>query len=235
MTTLSPDTALSTLVREGSRAEHSDAEGSTFMTELLAGRLDGAGYAHYLAVLRPVYAALEGGWPEARRRPGRRGFRRPGPRAAGGPRRRSRPLDPGGGARRLKPGGRCLRRPDRGDPRGPEALRGAPLHALPRRPVRWAGDRAGPRPRLRARAARGRALLRLRGHPQAEALQGRLPRPARRAPAGRGRQGRGARRGQGGLRPQRRPLRRALALIVHPYCSSTSGSAGGPGISSARR
>lgn len=60
MTTLSPDTALSTLVREGSRAEHSDAEGSTFMTELLAGRLDGAGYAHYLAVLRPVYAALEG-------------------------------------------------------------------------------------------------------------------------------------------------------------------------------
>lgn len=59
MTTLSPDTSLSTLVREGSRAEHSDAEGSSFMTELLAGRLDGAGYAHYLAVLRPIYAALE--------------------------------------------------------------------------------------------------------------------------------------------------------------------------------
>lgn len=59
MTTLSPDTALSTLVRDGSRAEHSDAEGSTFMSELLAGRIDPAGYAHYLAVLRPIYAALE--------------------------------------------------------------------------------------------------------------------------------------------------------------------------------
>ena len=60
MTTISPDTALSALVREGSKAEHEDAEGSTFMSELLAGRIDGPGYAHYLAVLRPVYAALEG-------------------------------------------------------------------------------------------------------------------------------------------------------------------------------
>ncbi len=60
MTTISPDTALSALVREGSKAEHEDAEGSTFMSELLAGRIDGAGYARYLAVLLPVYAALEG-------------------------------------------------------------------------------------------------------------------------------------------------------------------------------
>lgn len=59
MTTLSPDTALSALVRDGSRAEHQDAEGSTFMSELLGGRVAAAGYAHYLTVLRPVYAALE--------------------------------------------------------------------------------------------------------------------------------------------------------------------------------
>lgn len=59
MTTIAPDTSLSTLVREGSKIEHEDAEGSTFMSELLGGRIDGAGYAHYLAVLRPVYAALE--------------------------------------------------------------------------------------------------------------------------------------------------------------------------------
>lgn len=59
MTTTAPGTPLSTLVREGSRTEHTAAEGSSFMTELLAGRIDAAGYAHYLAVLRPVYAALE--------------------------------------------------------------------------------------------------------------------------------------------------------------------------------
>lgn len=59
MTTISQETPLSVLVREGSKAEHQAAEGSSFMSELLAGRIDGAGYAHYLAVLRPVYAALE--------------------------------------------------------------------------------------------------------------------------------------------------------------------------------
>lgn len=52
-------TPLSTLLREGSRAEHTAAEGSSFMSELLAGRVNGAGYAHYLSVLRRVYAALE--------------------------------------------------------------------------------------------------------------------------------------------------------------------------------
>lgn len=59
MTTIAPDTPLSTLVRDGSKAEHEAAEGSSFMSELLAGRIDAAGYAHYLAVLRPVYVALE--------------------------------------------------------------------------------------------------------------------------------------------------------------------------------
>ncbi|NYF97289.1 heme oxygenase (biliverdin-producing) [Janibacter cremeus] len=59
ISTPAPIITLSTLVREGSKVEHEAAEGSTFMSELLAGRLDAEGYAHYLAVLRPVYAALE--------------------------------------------------------------------------------------------------------------------------------------------------------------------------------
>lgn len=59
MTALTSDTSLSVLVREGSRAEHTAAEGSSFMSELLDGRIAPAGYAHSLAVLRPVYAALE--------------------------------------------------------------------------------------------------------------------------------------------------------------------------------
>lgn len=40
-------------------AEHREAEGSLFMTELLDGRLDRQGYAAYLLRLRVVYAALE--------------------------------------------------------------------------------------------------------------------------------------------------------------------------------
>jgi heme oxygenase len=52
--------SLSALLRAGSQAEHTAAEGSTFMSELLAGRIDAAGYAHYLALLRRVYEALEG-------------------------------------------------------------------------------------------------------------------------------------------------------------------------------
>ena len=51
---------LSALLREGSAAEHQDAEGSSFMTELLAGRVSREGYAVYLSCLRQVYAALEG-------------------------------------------------------------------------------------------------------------------------------------------------------------------------------
>ena len=53
-------TSLSALLRTGSQAEHTAAEGSTFMSELLAGRIDGAGYAHFLGLLRRVYEALEG-------------------------------------------------------------------------------------------------------------------------------------------------------------------------------
>lgn len=46
-------------MREGSRVEHEAAEGSTFVTGLLAGRVDREGYATYLRRLRAVYAAME--------------------------------------------------------------------------------------------------------------------------------------------------------------------------------
>lgn len=50
---------LSLAMREGSRAEHEAAEGSTFMAELLDGRLNATAYADLLLRLRRVYAALE--------------------------------------------------------------------------------------------------------------------------------------------------------------------------------
>lgn len=52
--------SLSALLRTGSQSEHTQAENVGFMTELLQGRVNESGYAHYLASLRPVYAALEG-------------------------------------------------------------------------------------------------------------------------------------------------------------------------------
>jgi heme oxygenase len=50
---------LSTAMRDGSRAEHEAAEGSTFMSELLEGRLDVQAHTDLLLRLRSVYAALE--------------------------------------------------------------------------------------------------------------------------------------------------------------------------------
>jgi heme oxygenase len=52
-------TSLSAAMREGSRAEHEAAEGSSFMGELLEGRVSEEGYAAYLLRLRAVYAAME--------------------------------------------------------------------------------------------------------------------------------------------------------------------------------
>ncbi|MET1061598.1 MAG: biliverdin-producing heme oxygenase [Aeromicrobium sp.] len=52
--------SLSALLRSGSQAEHTAAESSSFMSELLAGGVAQAGYAHYLGLLRRVYEALEG-------------------------------------------------------------------------------------------------------------------------------------------------------------------------------
>lgn len=50
---------LSALMREGSRVQHTAAETSSFMGELLAGRVNKQGYADYLLRLRKVYVALE--------------------------------------------------------------------------------------------------------------------------------------------------------------------------------
>jgi heme oxygenase (biliverdin-producing, ferredoxin) len=50
---------LSAAMRDGSKAEHEAAEGSAFMTELLAARVSARGYADYLLRLRVVYATLE--------------------------------------------------------------------------------------------------------------------------------------------------------------------------------
>lgn len=52
-------TPLSVMMRTGSQAEHTAAESSVFMAELLAGRVDEGGYAAYLARYARVYAALE--------------------------------------------------------------------------------------------------------------------------------------------------------------------------------
>ncbi|WP_307855893.1 biliverdin-producing heme oxygenase [Nocardioides faecalis] len=64
MTTLAPNAAtdvvpLSRAMREGSMSEHQAAEGSTYMSELLDGKLVAAGYADLLLRLRRVYGALE--------------------------------------------------------------------------------------------------------------------------------------------------------------------------------
>ena len=53
------DLALSAAMREGSMAEHQAAEDSSFMSELLGGRVNERGYADYLLRLRVAYAAME--------------------------------------------------------------------------------------------------------------------------------------------------------------------------------
>ncbi|HEY0187534.1 MAG TPA: biliverdin-producing heme oxygenase [Cellulomonas sp.] len=50
---------LSTLLRTGTRSEHEAAEGSTFVEDLLAGRLTVRAYADLALQLRTVYGALE--------------------------------------------------------------------------------------------------------------------------------------------------------------------------------
>jgi len=59
MTVLPTETGLSVQMRDGSQAEHKDAEGSSFMSCLLDGQVNETGYTEYLAMLRPIYAALE--------------------------------------------------------------------------------------------------------------------------------------------------------------------------------
>jgi heme oxygenase (biliverdin-producing, ferredoxin) len=60
---------LSVLLRTGTRDEHEAAEGSTFVEDLLAGRLTVQAYADLAAQLRTVYAALEEVGEQVRRTP----------------------------------------------------------------------------------------------------------------------------------------------------------------------
>ena len=61
MTVLDESTrlSLSTAMREGSMAEHQEAEDSAYMSELLGGKVNEQGYADYLLRLRVVYATME--------------------------------------------------------------------------------------------------------------------------------------------------------------------------------
>ena len=54
-----PLPSLSAAMRDGSQAEHQQAEGSTFMAALLDGQVNEQGYADYLRCLRTAYAAME--------------------------------------------------------------------------------------------------------------------------------------------------------------------------------
>lgn len=51
--------SLSLAMRDGSRAEHDAAEQSPYISELLAGRVNTAGYVDYLLRLQVVYTAIE--------------------------------------------------------------------------------------------------------------------------------------------------------------------------------
>lgn len=57
--TATTELSLSALMRQGSRVEHEEAENSSFMSRLLNGGVDAAGYTQYLLRYREVYRALE--------------------------------------------------------------------------------------------------------------------------------------------------------------------------------
>ncbi|GEE00989.1 putative heme oxygenase [Gordonia spumicola] len=58
-TVVAPEDTLSAAMKKGSAAEHDQAEGSSFMSDLLGGKMPADGYVAYLRRLRPVYEALE--------------------------------------------------------------------------------------------------------------------------------------------------------------------------------
>ncbi|MFD5424577.1 heme oxygenase (biliverdin-producing) [Streptomyces sp. NPDC127084] len=60
MDTLDTPTPFSTLIRVASHEQHTEAETSTFMSDLLGGRLGVEAFARYTEQLWFVYAALEG-------------------------------------------------------------------------------------------------------------------------------------------------------------------------------
>ncbi|ANC32205.1 heme oxygenase (biliverdin-producing) [Isoptericola dokdonensis] len=59
MSALAPEATLSTLLREGTRAEHQQAESEGFVSRLMSGGLDVAAYADLAAQQLVVYTALE--------------------------------------------------------------------------------------------------------------------------------------------------------------------------------
>lgn len=50
---------LSVAMRDGSRAQHDEAENATFVSDLMGGKINEFGYVNYLKALREVYAAME--------------------------------------------------------------------------------------------------------------------------------------------------------------------------------
>ncbi|CAM3492840.1 biliverdin-producing heme oxygenase [Nocardioides dubius] len=54
-----PTETLSVAMRQGSMAEHTEAENAGFTSQLLEGKINELGYLHYLEALRTVYGALE--------------------------------------------------------------------------------------------------------------------------------------------------------------------------------
>ena len=133
-----PCTSFSTLIRTASHEQHTEAETSTFMSDLLGGKLGVDAYARYTEQLWFVYGhggrcGFAGGGPGGRAlHPARADARRgagAGPGASAGP----------GLAGRARPAARHRGvRVPRGGVRAELARRlcGAPLHALPRRPLR---------------------------------------------------------------------------------------------------
>ena len=141
-----PSTPLSVAMREGSRREHEQAEGTDFVSDLLAGRAHPHQYAAYLARLRDVYAALEQAVRDHRDDPVvAAGVRRVvvPPRR---PRRRPRRLVAGRGPVERLAGGGPLPGADRPRAGRASTAGGAPLHPLPGRPVRRPDARAGDAP-----------------------------------------------------------------------------------------
>ncbi|WP_402469727.1 biliverdin-producing heme oxygenase [Isoptericola aurantiacus] len=59
MSAVAPEATLSTLLRDGTRAEHEQAENEGFVSRLLSGGLDVAAYADLAAQQLAVYTALE--------------------------------------------------------------------------------------------------------------------------------------------------------------------------------
>ena len=200
---------LSTKIRERSQAAHSDSEGSGFMASLLKGQRSRDDYVALVAQHYFIYRALEAATDRMRPRSGRIDVHQRPAHPAAGVRGRSGVPDRAHWREQIAPRDRALRRAHRaGRLRLGRRLRRAPLHPLPRRPVRRHPHRQGhPAPvRLRHRRL---GVLRLRRHRRPRRVQERVPRAARRRPVERGRARARDRRGAARLPLQHRGVRAA--------------------------